>query len=247
VGRLRGRLSPLATAIVAASAALLAVSCASTRAGRAGRNDCAVLDSLLAAPRGVVPATIAGHATVDADQFRMRGKILLEARSPRDIVFEFTSTVLFGQEREDFVFSLAADTLRIIDREHGAYLEGDEAVRFLAESLDADFDVAQALSLAFGGHPPCAELSETRCAERSSGSVVCDGKRFGKPFATVFGAENGRVEKVEWPVESARYGVDRLRVEYEWGESDGTPVLGGVVLTLEARGWRCKIRSAPNG
>ncbi len=70
------------------------------------------------------------------------------------MVFEFTSTILFGQEREDFVFSLSSDTLRIVDRERGAYYEGDDAVWFLAESLEADFDVPQALSLAFGGQPP---------------------------------------------------------------------------------------------
>jgi hypothetical protein len=184
---------------------------------------------------------------VDANQFRMRGQILLESRSAGDIVFEFTSTVLFGHDREDFVFSLVSDTLRIIDRERAAYFEGEDAVRFLAESLEADFDVPQTLELAFGSHPPCGELSEVRYDVESSGEVVCRGTRFDKPFRAVFGREHGRLEEVDWPVRSVRYGGDRLHVDYEWRTGGGGQTLSGVVLWLEEREWRCKIRSSEAG
>ena len=225
----------------------LAVSCAATRPRPSEASGCAVLDSLLASSGLGAPIAIAGHATVDANQFRMRGKILLEARGARDIAFEFTSAVLFGQGREDFVFSLAGDTLRIVDRERGSFYEGDEAARFLSESLEADFDVPQALSLAFGGRPPCNELSEFRCGARESGEVVCEGDCLGEPFRTVFGANGGRLAEVEWPVRSDRYGGDRLRVRYEWTAARGAVTLSGVVLSLEARGWRCKIRASETG
>ena len=233
---------------LAAISVLCAISCATTRAGRSDGSDCGVLDSLYASSGLGAPISIAGHATVAATQFRMRGQILLESRSPGDIAFEFTSTVLFGHEREDFVVSLHSDTLRIIDRERGSYFEGEDAVRFLSESLEADFDVPQALDLAFGSHPPCGELSEVRCHAESSGEVVCRGTRFDRPFRAVFGRAHQLLEEVEWPVRSIRYGGDRLRVDYEW-EIHGAegPTLSGVVLWLEGREWRCKIRSSQPG
>lgn len=233
-----------AGAATAVCAVLLSFSCATTRPRPTEASGCAVLDSLLASSGLGSPVSIAGHATVDANQFRMRGKILLEASGAGHIVFEFTSTVLFGQAREDFVFSLSSDTLLIVDRERGAVYEGEEAVRFLAESLEADFDVPQALSFAFGGRPPCSELSEIRCGARASGAVSCEGDRFGKPFRAVFGEKGGRLEEVEWPVRSDRYGGDRLRVQYEWTADGGVDSLSGVVLSLEVRGWRCKIRAS---
>jgi len=236
-----------AAAVAAVCAAVFVVSCATTRPRPTEASGCAVLDSLLGSSGLGAPVSIAGHATVDANQFRMRGKILLEARGPSDIVFEFTSTLLFGQNREDFVFSLSSDTLRIVDRERGAFFEGEDAVRFLAESLEADFDVPQTLELAFGSHPPCGELSEIRYDVESSGEVVCRGTRFDKPFRAVFGREHGRLEEVDWPVRSVRYGGDRLHVDYEWRTGGGGQTLSGVVLWLEGREWRCKIRSSEAG
>jgi hypothetical protein len=246
--RVRARLAAaVVSCAVVSCAAVAAVSCAGNRPRPAESSGCAVLDTLLASSGLEEPVSIAGHATVDANQFRMKGKILLEARGAAEIVFEFTSAVLFGQEREDFVFSLLSDTLRIVDRERGAFYEGEDAARFLAESLEADFDVAQALSLAFGGSPPCGELSGIRCGADAEGAVSCEGKRYGKPFKAVFDGEGGRLGAGEWPVRSDRYGGDRLRVEYEWKGGGGLETLAGVVLSLEARGWRCKIRASETG
>lgn len=244
--RFRRAAAALLCAVVSCAAVLVA-SCAATRPRSPEGSGCTVLDSLLASSGLEDPVSIAGHATVDANQFRMKGKILLEARGAGDVVLEFTSALLFGQEREDFVFSISSDTLRIVDRERGAFYEGDDAVWFLAESLEADFDVPQALSLAFGGSPPCAELSGIRCAAGADGAVSCEGKRFGKPFKAVFDGGGGRLGAVEWPVLSDRYGGDRLRVEYEWKGAGGLETLSGVVLSLEARGWRCRIRASETG
>jgi hypothetical protein len=234
------------TGLAAICAAVLSISCAATRPHPDGTSSCAVLDSLLASSRLGEPVAIAGHATVDADQFRMKGKILLEALDG-GIVFEFTSTLLFGQQREDFVFSLSGDTLRIVDRERGAYYEGVDAEAFLAEALGADFDVPEALRLAFGGTPLCGELSAIRCVPGALGEVYCEGRRYGKPFKVSFEGRGGRIESVEWPVLSDRYGGDRLRVEYEWDDGEDLQRLVGVVLSLEARGWRCKIRASEPG
>jgi hypothetical protein len=172
----------------------------------------------------------------------MRGKVHLETQSPGEIVFEFTSTMLFGNQRQDFVFVLLADTIRIIDRENGAYYEGRTAEEFMSESLEADFRVSRALPLALGGRPPCEELDDVRITKGSAGETICSGKRFGKGFRVVFGAGHARLEEVVWPVRSDTYGVDRLTVTYDW-DADGAGDLNHIVLRLELREWRCKIRA----
>jgi hypothetical protein len=181
-----------------------------------------------------------GQATVDANQYRMRGKIRLDARAPGQMALEFTSTILFGHEREDFVFSLAGDTLRVIDRERGAYHEGDDAREFLAQSLTGDLDLSQGFLLTLGGHPPCGDLSHVRIETSRDGRIVCAGERLGEDFRAVFG-DGRRLETVVWPVRSEEYGTDRLRAEYEW---DGGARLVGLVLSLEKREWRCKIKAS---
>jgi hypothetical protein len=222
--------------------------CGPAPAGRWDSSPCETLDSLYASSGFEKPLSVAGQATVDANQFRMRGKIRLDARAPGELVFEFTSTILFGHEREDFVFSLVGDTLRIVDRERGVYHEGEDAGSFLAQSLETDLDIAWALWLAFGGHPPCDELSGIRVEMASAGEILCTGKRLGGQFRVVFGAGHRRLEEVVWPVRSDQYGVDRLRVEYEWETDDsGREVLDGLVVSLEIREWRCKIRASGTG
>jgi hypothetical protein len=83
---------------------------------------------------------------------------------------------------------------------------------------------------------------------RSSGETVCSGRRFGKPFHVNFAEEDRRIREVEWPVRSERYSSDRLRVGYDWAAGGGEGrVLDGLVLALEVREWRCKIKSARPG
>jgi hypothetical protein len=208
---------------------------------------CETLDSLFARCGLGEPLAVSGQATVDVQQVRMRGKIDLDARGPDELAFEFTSTILFGHEREDFVFSVSGDTLRIIDRERGAYYEGADAEDFLADSFEADFDLPQMLSLALGGYPPCGELSDVSFAVGRSGETVCSGRRFGRPFRAVFGRERGLLSEVEWPVRSDRHEEDRLSVEYQWGAGGDRPTLDGLILALEVREWRCKIKASRPG
>jgi hypothetical protein len=187
---------------------------------------------------------VSGRATVDANQYKVRGKILIDARAPGEAVIEFTSTVLFGHAREDFLFSSVGDTLRIIDRERGAYYEGEEAESYLAQSLDTDLDVRLLLRLALGGRPSCEELMDVGLRTEATGGMVCTGEHMGRRFRVVFGSDR-RLREIEWPVPSRMHGMDSLRVSYEWtpGEGGGDR-LRGLTLTLERREWRCKVRAA---
>jgi hypothetical protein len=229
---------------VTALGVLLGAGCATVPVARWDSSPCAVLDSLYAASGFEAPLTIVGQATVDASQYRVRGKTRLDARTPGQMSLEFASTILFGHEREDFVFSLDGDTLRVVDRERGAYHEGDEAREFLARSLTGDLDVSQGLSLALGGHPACDDLSVVRVETAKDGKVVCTGERLGRSFRAVFGG-NRRLETVVWPVRSDEYGTDALRVEYDWESTPGGGAkLVELVLSLEEREWRCKIKAS---
>ena len=233
-----GALSALVSGVVA----LIAAGCGPVPVGRLDSGACSGLDSLYAEgfPR---PLSISGHATVDADQYKVRGQIQLDARAPGEVVLEFTSAVLFGQAREDVVFSSVDDTLRIVDRERGAYYEGVDAESFLARSLDTDLDVRRVLVLVFGGCPPCAELSDVRLTPRSSGSMVCTGTCDGDRFRVVFD-EGRRLEEIDWPVRYRLHGSDRLRVSYEWEPgAAGEKTLRALTVSFEKREWRCKIKS----
>jgi len=243
---LRGRASVI-SAFGAGLAVSLILGCSAAPVGRWDSSPCEVLDSLYASSGFEAPVSVVGQATVDANQYRMRGKARLDARAPGEMALEFSSTVLFGHEREDFVFSLAGDTLRVVDRERGVYHEGDDAKSFLAQSLATDLDVSQALSLALGGHPPCEDLSLVRVETTSDGAVVCAGERYGRRFRAVFG-KSRRLEMVDWPVRSDEYGLDTLRVEYEWEPAAGGGAeLLALVLSLEKREWRCKFKALGAG
>ena len=205
---------------------------------------CALFDSLFDSSGFENRIVIEGKATVDANDYHMRGKIRFDAASPGEVVFEFVSTILFGNQREDFLFSVHADTVRIIDRERGAYYEGWEAEDFLAQSMETDFSVPTMLFLAMGGHPPCDELSELKIENGSRGEIVCTGKHLGEDFRVVFSGPGPRFKTVEWPVRSERHRDDRLKVDYRWREDEGgAVVLEEIIFWLDMREWRCKIRA----
>jgi hypothetical protein len=228
---------------VAGIVCVVAWGCAPSQVGRRVPAPCGALDSLYASSGFEEPVSIVGQATVDANQYKVRGKIHLDALSPGELSLEFTSTVLFGHAREDIVFSSVGDTLRILDRERGAYYEGGDAESFIAESLETDLDVRAVLSLVLGGHPPCDELSDVRFDTASSGALICTGAHRGGRFRVVFGGGR-RLEEVEWPVRSETYGSDRLRVTYEWAlVANGKTALRGMVVNLEKREWRCKVKT----
>jgi len=71
-------------------------------------------------------------------------------------------------------------------------------VRFLAESLEADFDVPRALSLAFGGAPPAANspISAVRPAQKAR---FVRGQALRKPFKAVFDGGGGRLAPSSGP------------------------------------------------
>lgn len=207
---------------------------------------CALLDSLFGSSGFETPVVVEGKATVDANDYHMRGKIRLDAKAPGDVVFEFASTILFGNRREDFLLSLHADTVRIIDRERGAYYEGWEAEEFLAESMGTDFSISTMLFLALGGHPSCDELSDVRIDTGRNGDVVCTGKHIGEGFRVVFEGRGPKLKSAVWPVRSEKYRDDRLEIDYRWVDGDGgAPVLREIVMWLEIREWRCKIKAGP--
>ena len=239
----RGRRAVVA-ACIAGLAFLGGSGCGPAPVRRSGVEVCGRLDSLYVSCGFARPLSIGGQVTVDANQYKVRGKIRLDVRGPGEVVIEFTSSVLFGHARQDVVFSSVGDTIRIVDREHGAYYEGWEAEAFLAESFETDLDVRRVLWLAFGGHPPCDELSDVHFSMTSRGEVVCAGDHLGGRFRVVCGADR-RVREVEWPVWSDRYGPDRLRVAFDWESGVvGEWRLRGLDVYLYGREWRCRIRSA---
>jgi len=182
-----------------------------------------------------------GRATIDANEQRVQGKFILQANADKDVTFEFTSTILFGSQREDFVFSLVRDTLRVIDRERGTYYEGERAEEFLQSSLEMEFEVANALHLMTGGRPPCAQLSDIETASGSDGEMSVSGKSDGESFRLLFAPGNGLLTEAVWPVRVDRGSKDRLKVEYSWSAPSDDPVLNRVVMRLEGREWRCRL------
>jgi hypothetical protein len=209
---------------------------------------CVFLDSLYGGSGFEEPLSLNGKATIDAKQKRVRGKIGIEARSPDEFVFEFTTSILFGSQREDFLFSYAADTLRIIDRERGEYFEADDAERMLRELLETDLAVPRVVSLALGGRPTCDEMDDLGYELGSNGRVVFKGLYGGEPFRVVFAADHRRLKELTWPLVSNDRAVDRLRVVYDWRTTRGGIVeLSEVVMSLETKEWRCKIRFAGAG
>lgn len=214
----------------------------------AAPGDCVVLDSLFNSSGFETPVLVEGKATVDANDYHMGGKIRLDARAPGEVVFEFASTILFGNQREDFVFSVHEDTVRIIDRERGAYYEGLEAEEFLAESMETDFSVPAMMFLALGGHPPCDELTDVDIKMASDGGIVCTGKHLGDGFKLTFAGQGPRLKSSVWPVRSEGSRDDRLEIDYRWGDDGGgRPVLKEIVIWLDVRQWRCKIRAGTSG
>lgn len=187
--------------------------------------------------------TLAGKATVDADEQRLRGKFALGVEPTGDVVLEFVSSFLFGSQREDFAFSVVGDTVRVIDRERGEYFEGEEAEAFLAQALDVEVGIRETLHFALGGRPSCGDIEAIRM-DRSSDVIRFDGKTDSRPFRVEFDAQTMRLRRVAWPVRLEHRSGDRLDVSYQWDRApDGRPQLKQIVMTLEKRPWRCKLDS----
>ena len=135
-------LRPQATRSAWLLALIIAVTsgCA-TSGGTPTPSICAQFDSFYAHSGFEAPLTITGKATVNANQYQIRGIIRAEFHPFGDVYMDFSSSVLFGSQIEDFFLSLVSDTLRIVDRERGQIYEGEQAAEFLREALAMDFDV----------------------------------------------------------------------------------------------------------
>jgi hypothetical protein len=188
------------------------------------------------------PVVFVGKATVDANQYHVRGVVRVETTAAGDVFLEFSSSFLLGSRVEDFFCSVLGDTLRIVDRERGRVLEGAAAEQFLREELAMDFSVREALGLALGGRPDCSRIDGVEVRSSSAGRVV-SGRAWEKPFRIEF-APDHRVGRAVWPVPGDSELEDRLRIDYEWASGpDGAPLLTRLVIHMEEREWRCKIVS----
>ena len=202
---------------------------------------CESLDSLLAGAGFERRVRVAGRATIDADEQRVQGKFILQANAEKDVTFEFTSTMLFGSQREDFVFSLVRDTLRVIDRERGSYYEGERAEQFLQSSLEMEFAVANALHLMLGGRPACDVLANIETGSGSEGDLTVRGKSEGESFRLVFAPGSRLLTEAVWPIRVGGERKDRLKITYRWSGPKDDPGLDEVVMRLEGRQWRCRL------
>jgi hypothetical protein len=193
-----------------------------------GERACEALDSVLARSLPARPWALAGRATFDVDDYRVRGRYSLTVDASASALFEFTGTMLFGGHREDIVLSLSADTLRVLDREHGAYYQGAQVDDLIERGTRTRGEWVAALRSILGFAGACSETLEMRTdGEHVSGLV--DGGAY------VLSMEGGRLLNASWPDPTAsRTYSDRLDVRYAWrGDA-----LASLTMALPVRGWR---------
>lgn len=199
-----------------------------------GVRTCAALDSTLVRALPPRPWTLRGKATFDVDDYRVRGHFRLTVSRPEQMAFEFEGTTLFGGHREDIAVSLEGDTLRLFDRERGAYYEGAAVDDLIERGTNVRGDWKGAVREAVGFPCSCDGRSEmTRQGDHVSGLV-----RAGAFVLTLDAWE--RVLRASWPdpTGSATYS-DRLDVRYEW---DGAR-LRTLTIRLPVRGWRIRLET----
>jgi len=189
-----------------------------------------VVDSLLAASLPTRPWSLAGRATFDVEQYRVRGHFRLDVGAAGDFVLEFSGTTLFGGHREDIVVSLARDTLRVFDREHARYYEGeavDDLIRQGTGTAGAWGEgVARAVGMSAGDGVVELEHGDDGVAgQLTAGTFRLD-------------IRDGRLVRAVWPDPArSRTFDDRLEVTYDW--RDGR--LWELAATLPVRGWRIRL------
>ncbi|MCH7549203.1 MAG: hypothetical protein IH969_06680 [Candidatus Krumholzibacteriota bacterium] len=179
---------------------------------------------------------LSGRATIDINQYRVRGRFSLSADHTNNIVLEFTSTSPMGGRREDVVVSLYEDTLRIFDRERAVLHVGEEVEAMVEKETDLPIDLARMIPIVLARMPDCARLSSMNVSASSDGfSGVIDGERFDLAFS------EGMLVRARWPLPLREDGPrERLEIKYEWAE-DGT--LERITALLPERSWRIKLRS----
>lgn len=189
-----------------------------------------VADSLLAATLPQRPWSMAGRATFDVEQYRVRGRFRLDVGAEGEFLLEFSGTTLFGGQREDIVVTMARDTLRVFDREHARLYEGadvDELIRQGTGTAGAwARGVARAAGISAGGGVVAIEHGD----DGVTGTLTTG------TFRLDF--RDGRLVRSVWPdpAESRTFD-DRLEVTYGW--RDGR--LQEIAATLPVRGWRIRL------
>ncbi len=196
-----------------------------------GDRACVALDSLLAGSLPERPWVLAGRATFDVEDYRVRGRYRMTVHSREEIAFEFEGTMLLGGHREDVVVWLSGDTLRVLDREGGALYEGAAVSDLIERGTGARGEWAGALRAVAGFAPRCSQRAEIRDdGEHASGLI--DGGAF------VLSTSEGRLVRASWPDPTAsRTYSDRLDVRYDWNG----PEARALTIGLPVRGWRIRL------
>jgi len=225
-----------ATAVAAALALLWGCARHTDRSPPATAASCRALDSLLAngGLRGAPP--MRGRATIDVNEYRVRGRFVLTVSEGGDVLFEFTSNAV-GAGREDAVVSLFADTLRVLDRERGAYHEGTAVDDLVAEAAGFGVDAAEVMRRVVGVAPPCDRLSALRI-EGSAEAPAVSARLDGGGVTVRFG--DGRLRSSEWPAPFAGTArSERLAVSYRWAGAAPAEI---TVLVVGLR-WRIRLQA----
>ncbi len=223
---------------------LLQVGCASPAGRKAipGRETCAVLDSLYRSSGFEKVIIMAGRATFDVEQYRVRGQFNLLAQANGDMGFEFSSGSLLGGQREDISISIVEGVIRVLDRERMKFYEREEVDVMLQDALDLDISAQEIVAIVLGALPPCNNLKNKKIHTSNSGEVVFSGRLADRQVRVVFDPEERRLRSLHWPVYFSTGEVDRLEASYLWAPSGSeNQGLEEIVLLIEDRRWRIKL------
>lgn len=200
--------------------------------GLSGSDACAAVESLLAVAGPPRPRTMAGHALLDVEQFRFRGRFRLDVTAGGDATIEFDGSTLFGGHREDVVVSLVDDTLRVFDRERGRFYEGTALDELIWDGTRARADWARVMAGVLSTPRRCGEMTGVVLDE---GRV--QGLEDGDPIRVVL-TQQGRVGGATWPnpIVGGTFD-DRLEVRYDWRNN----AVVEITANLPVRGWRLRL------
>jgi hypothetical protein len=189
-----------------------------------------VVDSLLTAGLPERPWSLAGRATFDVEQYRVRGRFRLDVGATGEFALEFSGTTLFGGQREDIVVTMAGDTLRVFDREHARLYEGDAVDELIRQGTGTAGKWAKGVARAAGLSAGDDVVSLERGNDGLAGTLTSG--------AFLLDLRDGRLTRAVWPDPAqSRTFDDRLEVTYGW--RDGR--LRELSAILPVRGWRIRL------
>jgi len=196
-----------------------------------GATGCRDVNELLAlAARGEL--AMSGRVTIDVNQYRVRGRFHLYISAKGDVTLEYTSSGVMGGGREDAAFAFASDTLRVFDREHGDFYEGDDVVELVAGATERRIDVA-ALLRRITARPVDCDGTEFR-PERATGGK---GTWNGGEFRLRRDPATNRLLEASWHLASLDADAE---ITYRW---DGPDRLTGLTVEVPAYRWRIRLEA----